>query len=140
MHILFLCLAYIFSNTPVADAGYGITNFVTLYLIGSFLHIFGKCIKKTYLIFIYVLSTLLTFVFSLVSSRAWAYNSIFVLITSISFFEIFRYLKVKQNGTINSLAKYTFAVYLIDVNDFFSVFFIGSYFWVVIFGKVNGCF
>ena len=128
MHILFLCLAYIFSNTPVADAVYGITNFVTLYLIGSFLHIFRKKKKKTYLIFIYVLSTLLTFVFSLVSSRAWAYNSIFVLITSISFFEIFRYLKVKQNGTINSLAKYTFAVYLIDVNDFFSVFFIGSYF------------
>lgn len=123
-----------FTNTPVMDAGYGITNFITLYLLGAYINIFNKNMKLLSSIRIYILSTILTIIFSFFTSRAWSYNSIFVLISSVTFFELFCLIKIKTNKVINNLASYTFAVYLIDVNDFFGVFlyrklFYSDFFW-----------
>lgn len=73
-------------------------------------------------LFIYITSSIITFIFSIITPHAWAYNTIFNLISSIALFCFFNSLNIRFNEFINKLAKYTFGVYLIDVNEYFSRF------------------
>lgn len=113
----------VFTTTTVNDAGYGITNFINLYLVGAYIHKYhDKRNAVSRLLLIYLLVTILTTIFSFVAGRAWNYNSIFNLISSIALFSIFKSLHIKHNKIINRLARYTFSVYLIDVNGYFNKF------------------
>lgn len=108
------------SNITVKDNGYGIINFIILYIIGAYIHIYRKDSKnkKSTYILIYVLMTALTYLGCINSfEMSFAYNSIFNIISSISFFLIFKDIKFKSN-IINKLANHTFGTYIIHVNTF----------------------
>lgn len=116
--IFFYCWPTFFTNVTVMDNGYGITNFITLYLIGFYIRKYDFHFKREFTL--YFAFSIITFGFSIVSERAWNYNSPFVLISCIALFQLFKNLKIKHHPWINRLATYTFAVYIIDVNGFFN--------------------
>lgn len=121
--IFFYMWPTFFTDVTDKSGGYGITNFINLYLIGAYIHKYhDEKIKLNKLIVLYLLMTIITTIFSIVTGRAYQYNSIFVLLSSIAFFEIFKSLNIGYNKTINRLAVYTFSVYLIDVNGYFNKF------------------
>ncbi|WP_269153777.1 acyltransferase [Limosilactobacillus balticus] len=112
-----------YTSTTSNDAGYGIVNFVCLYLIGAYIRKFqaGK-VAMWKSLSIYIMFSIITMVFSFRFENAWNYNSIFVLGGAIALFEFFISLKIKYNPLINKLASFTFSVYLINVNGFFNKF------------------
>lgn len=108
-----------YTNIPVRDSGYGIINFVTLYLIGAYIKLYCDEIKFfKFSIFIYLWTTVMTTIISMNSGNAFAYNSIFNIVGAIAFFEIFKSLKIKNNKLINKLATFTFSTYIIHENQF----------------------
>lgn len=110
-----------FTNITVKDNGYGITNFLTLYLTGGYinLHCSGfKSVSKSTLVF--VLCSAATYFFSLFSENAFYYNSVFNLIGAVALFEIFHGLTVKNSKRINFLATYAFSTYIIHENPLIS--------------------
>lgn len=112
----------IFTGTTLKDGGYGIINFINLYMIGCYIRLFkdDNKISKFLLLLIYILCTCLTCAFSVFSSRAWEYSSIMNLANSIVLFLFFKELNIKGNKIINQLSTYTFAIYLIHENSFIS--------------------
>ena len=124
--IIFMIIAFsvyptFLSNTTVKDNGYGIINFIMLYLIGAYISIFG-CNKRNIFIYfaIYVLMQLITYILSthkLVVLGAFVYNSIFNVIGAVALFTAFSKLKIQSN-IINKLAKHTLGIYIIHVNIF----------------------
>lgn len=124
INILFFYFWPTFINkVSVNDSGYGITNFVTLYIIGFYIRKYGSFVKRKSLnIIIYLLSSFITAVIGFLFGRGYAYNSIFVLIACVEFFEFFKSIHLSTNNFINYLATFTFAIYLIDVNGPFTIF------------------
>lgn len=120
INIVFFCIwPTFFTNVTNRDAGYGITNFIILYSIGGYIKNYQNSKKsKKLLISIFAITTIITTIFSFISGRAWFYSSIFNLISSISLFELFRGIKIKNNNIINKLSTYTFSVYIIHENSF----------------------
>ena len=115
--IFFYMWPTFFTDVTDKSGGYGITNFINLYLIGAYIHKYhDEKIKLRKLVSLYLILTIITTVFSFVTGRAYAYNSIFNLFSSIVFFEIFKSLNIGYSKAINRLAVYTFSVYLIDSN------------------------
>ncbi len=105
------------TKTTVKDGGYGIINFIILYLIGAYIRLYYNnfnSLSKS--ISVYIGCTIVTTIFSLVASRAWQYNSIFNLISAIALFEIFKSIDIKHSKFINKLATYTFSTYIIHEN------------------------
>lgn len=122
---ILVCTLYVYSTvfkTTVAmvDRGYGIANFIVLYLIGSYIKIYHddfKSLSKS--IVMYLLCVVCTTLLSNIdTSKAWQYNSIFNLIGSVSLFFIFKSIKMKNIKVINWLASYTFSAYIIHENKF----------------------
>ena len=108
-----------FTKTTISDGGYGIINFVNLFLTGAYINKFVKTnISKKKLLLIYIISTTLTTIYSFIVSRAWSYSTIFNLISSIALFLLFKSIKIKNNKIINKLATYTFITYIIHENSF----------------------
>lgn len=121
--IFFYVWPTLFTNIPDSSKGYGIVNFINLYLIGAYIHKYhDEKVKLNKLVALYLILTVITTVFSFVAGRAYDYNSVFTLFSSVIFFEIFKSLNIGYNKTINRLAIYTFSVYLIDVNGYFNKF------------------
>ena len=121
INILFFYLwPTVFTGVTLIDGGYGIVNFINLYLIGAYIRLYrNQNIKKRYSLLIYILCTIITFFISLFfRGRAWKYVSIVNLIGSIALFEIFKSIKLDENKFINALASYTFAIFTIHVNTF----------------------
>lgn len=124
--ILLLVITFFFSIWPsiwtsitVDDGGYGIINFIFMYLIGTYIKLYKddiKGIKK--FIFIYVITTIITTIVGQFAVRAFNYNFIINIIGAIALFEIFKNINIKNNKIINKLASYTFAVYIIHTNPF----------------------
>lgn len=114
-----------FTMSTLTDGGYGIINFINLYLIGVYIRLYKDNFKHQLInIIVFLLSASITFMFSLNSNWAWYepthwdYSFIFNLISSISFFLIFKNIKIKNNKFINNLASYSFIVYIIHENSF----------------------
>ena len=106
------------TDVTVKDNGYGIINFITLYLIGGFIQKFEFNSKISKYPKIGFLSCVIcTFIFSLFTNKAFAYNSIFNIISAIYLFLIFKQIKI-QSKSINNLAKYTFGIYILHTNIF----------------------
>lgn len=100
--------------TTVSDGGYGIVNFVCLYLIGAYIRLYRSQPVRRVEGGAFWICVLLTTVFSLLPhNRAYSYLSIFNLIAAVALFEIFRGLRIKYSPVINYLASFTFAVYII---------------------------
>lgn len=125
--LILVCCFYIyptiFENTMMPDKGYGITNFVVLYLIGSYIKLyFNDVYIRNKAILIYCICVIATMICSCISNTAFNYSSIFNLLGAISLFLIFKSIKIKNNKIINKLASYTFAIYIIHENQLISAF------------------
>ena len=123
-NFFFYFIGTFYINTLIHDNGYGITNFISLYLIGAYIGKYcdKKVIMKYKTIGIYLICALLTTILSVFTSKnAFAYSSIFNLIGAISLFLTFKNLKVSDNKYINKLSTYTFSTYIIHENTFLSI-------------------
>lgn len=105
--------------------GYTVVNLVLIYLIGQLLRRLSDNTlmpvnrMRVACIITYILSTIGILVSTLLlpSNMAFAYNSPFVILASVSFFMIFNTLQLKS-AIINRLAVSAFAVYLIHKTPF----------------------
>lgn len=123
MNIITFYVIGVIYKVVILDSGYGIINFVTLYLVGAYIKkYYDTRIPLKYSFSVYFLATLITTCGSFIIDCAWDYNTIFNLIGSVAFFEIFKSIQLRYNKVINKLASFTFSVYLINVNQFFNKF------------------
>lgn len=106
-------------DAPILDKGYGITHFITLYLISSYIKkyiSFEKC-KKIRIISLVVffascsVITASSFI-PYLKDRAWDYCYIFNIIASVSLFVLFLNLPKTNISIINTIAATTFGVYI----------------------------
>lgn len=99
--------------------GYTILHLVMIYLIGRYINRFMPQIKYlgVYSTIIWISSTVLILISSLYlkSTVAFAYNSPFVILASISFFMMFKSMTFSSKA-INYCATSAFAVYLVHKN------------------------
>lgn len=100
----------------INPTGYNVMQMIMVYIIGRYIGLYGiKALKKRqHIIMWYVIFTsfIFTSAFFLQSTKAFAYNSPFVLGASVCFFLIFTTFELK-NKMINYIASSAFAVYLI---------------------------
>lgn len=104
---------------PSNDGGYGIITFMLLYFIAAYVKKYDlKPKNSTYKLCIYIICTIIVFVFSIISGTwsPWAYNFIFNILGSVALFLVFLDINIK-NKTINYIATYTFPIYLIHFNS-----------------------
>lgn len=88
-------------------------EYLGYYLLGGIIFLTPK-INSWLLVFLYVLGSLLTAIFTFYFRDFYFYEylSISVIISSIFIFKLFSQLKIKQNG-LSKLSKYSFGVYLV---------------------------
>ena len=100
----------------VNPTGYNVMQMIYIYVIGRFLKQYIKPRKRyrIYFLLLYVISYifLVASTFFLPNNIAYAYNSPFVVINSVSLFLLFSTLRIK-NTYINHIASSAFAVYLL---------------------------
>lgn len=115
-------------SSPVLDDGYGIINFITLYLIGAYISLFKDQIRllknSTITIFVYIV---LCFVGIFILSffiNPFGYAFILVLIQSVLIFICFMRLKLGCNSYINIISSTVFDVYFIHSDIYTSKFLI----------------
>lgn len=116
--LLIICFVF-FSIWPtmineltVKDAGYGIINFIFLYMIGGYLKKYEVSKKNNFIYFVLCVSA--TFFISLFSWRAYNYNFLTNMLSSIFFFQFFLGLKIKSS-VFNMLSKHSLGVYIIHL-------------------------
>lgn len=104
-------------SAPLLDDGYGIINFVTLYLVGAYCKLYGEelflwKIKRCYLMLGYIICTLITFVLSYFI-YPFGYAFITNVIGSVFVFIYFARLQVGCNQRINAISAAAFDVYFV---------------------------
>ena len=113
----------------VADAGYGIVNFIYLYCLGFYLRNYYEDNKSAgYYLIMFVVSCLLIFGVNILMSLLMgfyfnsmiSYNTVFVLGAAVSCFLMFKNLTIPQNSWIAKLASKTLVVYIIHENPVLS--------------------
>ena len=122
--IFFYLWITIFTNTTIKDRGYGIINFINLYLIGAYIRKYkDEYIPKYKTLLIYIICVIATVLLSICTKRsAFIYSTVFNLIGSISLFLTFKNIKMKDSRIINYLSTFTFSTYIIHENSFISKF------------------
>lgn len=130
-HLLFIVLwMLIFSvwssflpSPPLTDSGYGITNFITLYLIAAYIRKYIRLPKNRksvlFALIIGFISVLLITAssFTVLKNRAWDYCYFFNIIASTAVFYAFLNLPETYSPAINTVAELTFGVYICHAND-----------------------
>ena len=132
LFVILPTIAYIFNfDSITCDAGYGIVNFIFLYLIGRFIRLYwNKDFNRYYYLIGYICSMIMCGVLQIFYSillgfsftSLWSYDTIFVFIGSIFLFMFFRELKISSRY-INLLAKTCLAAYVIHLNPLFYQYF-----------------
>lgn len=133
LSILTFYFGYLFRG-PINPNGYNIMNFIYLYFIGRYLYLYVDLTKyspKTLQIIslsTYIISSLIIATIALgigyldinikkIEQLAYPYNSPFVIISAISFFFLFKNMKI-QNKTINWMASSSLAIYILQDNQY----------------------
>jgi len=118
--MLFSIWPSFFSSAPILDGGSGITNFITLYFISSYIrkYISFQNTKKTRFISlaVFAASCLAITVSSFLpyfSQRAWAYCYIFNILASTALFVFFLNMPKTNLKIVNTIAGTTFGVYIL---------------------------
>lgn len=107
------------NNITIKDNGYGIINFIVLYLIGGYINLYKKKQKSRWYLIAYVLLSFLIWIYhEIAPNTGWAYNTIFCLLSSICLFQFFGNIKLKNNIVVNKIASTIFAIYIFHVNPF----------------------
>lgn len=113
------------SERPIDDAGYGIPNFIYLYLLGRYIRLhYNVPIMKQNFIFLYFIISVSLFIFQLIYSlilgfsftSLYSYNTLFILGGAISLFLFFKELNIEYYPFINHWAKYCLAIYIIHMH------------------------
>lgn len=104
-------------SAPLLDDGYGIINFITLYLLGAYYKLYGEesflwKIRRCYLVLGYIICTLITFVLSYFI-YPFGYAFISNVIGSLFVFVYFARLQVGCNQRINAISAAAFDVYFV---------------------------
>ena len=98
---------------PVTDDGYGIINFVLLYIVGAYIRLHYKNNKNIWVyVSIYIMCILGTYLGRLYYGYTWTYNFITNIIGSVMLFLIFSKLKI-QSKSINYIALFVFGIYMV---------------------------
>lgn len=109
------------------DAGYGLVNFVFLYMLGRYLKLYYIPKKKrSFYLMVYCGSMFMLAIFQIIYSKLLnfsfdaliSYDTIFVMIGGVNLFLYFSQLTF-TNKVINSLALPCLAVYVIHLNPLF---------------------
>lgn len=113
------------------DSGYGIVNFMFLYLLGRYMRLYGIVeIRRVWYLISYVVSMLFCALFQIVYSYLLgfsfdsliSYNTIFVFWGSVSLFLYFSRFKFKSS-VVNTLAVGCLAVYVLHLHPLFYEYF-----------------
>ena len=121
--IIFYLIYTLFFSGTIPDGGYGLVNFINLYIVGSYIRLYKNDYNsKKVPTLVYIACTAITTVYSFFFMRAWQYATIFNLVSSAAFFMIFKNINLKNNKIINALATYTFTIYIIHENTLITKF------------------
>lgn len=127
--MLFSIWPSFFPGAPILDGGYGITNFITLYFISSYIrkYISFQNTKKTRWIAltVFIVSCLVIAGSSFLpylSQRAWDYCYIFNILASTALFVFFLNLPKTKLKIVNTIAGTTFGVYILHSMLYFQPF------------------
>lgn len=111
-----------------SQGGYNIVNFVLLYLIGAYLHMYSTHVKVRKLLVYYTVFLVITCIMGNYSYVSWNYDNIFVVFMSVILFMIWNQsVKVGEKSSINIIAKGTLGVYIIHTKDPISQFLWGRF-------------
>ena len=98
---------------PVIDDGYGIINFVLLYVIGAYIRLHYKSQKSICnYIMVYIICILGTYIGSLYYGYTWTYNFLTNIIGAVMLFLVFSKLNI-QSKKINYIALFVFGIYMV---------------------------
>lgn len=142
-HLYLIWLAFIFfsvwpsvyTKVTVSDKGYGITNFILLYLIAAYIRRYADGRKRWgVLIPAYLGSVALTLLIQLYPSyaegsfrdfmdfvfmgKAMSYNFFLNVVSSVLLFLIFKNLSLRQSRAVSKLQGFSLSVYVIHENIF----------------------
>lgn len=108
-----------FSAAPRNDQGYGIINFVLLYIIGDYIKKYISLNKKSFVYLGgYITCSMITTFCSIFSlGEYWNYNFTFNIIGSIFLFLTFLKLKI-YSRLVNYISSFVLVVYIMDVNKY----------------------
>ena len=118
MQLLIFCVWYsVGFSSPLLDDGYGITNFITLYMLGGYVGLYGKessmlCMSKRTYVMIYCVCAITTFVLSYFINP-YGYAFITNIVGAASFFLAFLKWDIGSSRVINEISKATFDVYFV---------------------------
>lgn len=106
-------------QAPITNGGYGLMNFIMLYIMGAYIRKYNSFQYRLYIYFlIYLICGVITFLFAISGwGSRWNYDFIFNIIGSVSLFIMFSKLEIQSNK-VNYLSKFTFNVYLIHFSSF----------------------
>lgn len=111
----------IIPNKIIADSGYGIINFIVLYVIGGYLKLHYNNSKNfSYWGIRYILFSSLTFIslfIPAIKDNAWAYYFITNIFSAICLFNAFNKINIKSN-IINTIAASVFGVFILHLNPY----------------------
>lgn len=128
---VFFVLAYLYTKQPLATVfnlnnGYSVLWFICLYIFAGTLRLHPINIKKRYLLIVYLVSTGLLWMFSILpTNNYWLkliyssldYTSALTIIASISLLLLFKDVNIKNiyiHNSICYISTLTFGVYLIE--------------------------
>ena len=120
---LFVCWYSVGASSPLLDDGYGIINFITLYMIGGYLKKFDlnkyvQSLKKHGLL-IYIVCSIVTFLLSyFINPYGYAFATNIIGATAI--FAFFSKLDFENNRQVNTAASAAFDVYLLHSDQYIS--------------------
>lgn len=119
--IFFSVWPSLFSSAPRNDDGYGIINFIILYVIGNYIRKYFNSNKNFfYYLSIYILCSIITAISPRLNLIGyWNYNFIFNIIGAISLFIAFLNLNIKSK-LVNKLSTFVFSIYIIHINPYIS--------------------
>lgn len=124
-HICLIAICFVlfnivssFSLDPIdTTSGYSFVNFIFLYLIGRYIRIYGlfeKIKRYQWLLGYFFFSLLILISYRLYGNYKFGtYNSVLLLLSSVSLFNVFVKTKIKTT-VFSHMVPYTFAVYLIS--------------------------
>ena len=118
MQLLIFCVWYsVGFSAPLLDDGYGIINFITLYMCGGYIRLYGKeskisSMSKQKCAMIYFIGAIATFVLSYFINP-YGYAFITNIFGAISIFLLFLKWDIGSSTVINEVGKATFDVYFV---------------------------
>ena len=113
------------ANQIVNDAGYGLINFIYLYMLGYYIkHYHEDKYGAGFYLIVYIMNSILIFASNHIMTTLTgfyfnsfiSYNTVFVLIGSVSLLMLFKNINLKTKKSINKISTKTLAVYIIHTN------------------------